>query len=62
MQIQQNILWRQTQEDGTIPVSNFNDYAKEKSKKGLKDFKSAEEMAQEKFMKHLHSRFNSGAR
>lgn len=44
-------MWKQTQEDGEIPVSSFIDYKKELSKKELKDYKNAEQMALEKFVK-----------
>lgn len=44
-------MWRNTQEDGYVPVFNYIDYKKELSKKELKDYKSAEQMALEKFVK-----------
>ena len=48
-------MWRQTQEDREIPVFNFIDFKKELSKKELKDYKTADQMSSEKFVKTIQA-------
>ena len=44
------ILWRQTFEDDAIPFFNYIDYKNELQKKELKNYKTVEEMAAQKFL------------